>query len=304
MVIEDNIAQFANRTIENWEIGDEIEDPSETAFRISISYDDDISWADKFHKFLENEKSSETEVLVVGGWGEMAEDGSMEVIDAIVAAADRLPKLIGVFVGEVTFEECEISWIIQTDVSPILLAFPNLTHLGTRGGTNLSLGALKHAKLEHLVIESGGLDRSVVQQIGRSELPSLKHLEVWLGTDEYGANARIDDIRPIVEANKFPNLEYLGLRDSHIADEVAKLVASSDIVKQLKVLDLSLGVLTDEGAQHLLDCPHIKQLKKLDIHHHFCSEKMMEKLQQLGIEVDISESEGADSEDRYVAVGE
>ncbi len=305
MAIATDMGNFASKKIVNWEIGDKIENPSENAYRISVGYDDDISWADKFHKFLDDENSSELEALVVGGWGEMGTGtASTEVVDAIVAASDRLPKLTAIFIAEVTFEECEISWIVQSDLSPLLLAFPALTHFGARGGAELSLGALRHEKLESLVIETGGLDRRVLQQIGNSKLPNLKHLEIWLGTTEYGANFAIGDIEPIVQSSKFPKLEYLGLRDSDMADAVAELLAKSDIVKQLRILDLSLGTLGDVGAEHLLNCPQITQLKKLDIHYHYCSDNMINKLRRLGIEIDSTDGQGDNEEDRYVSVGE
>ena len=305
MSIESDKGFFAAKKIVNWEIGDKIENTAETAYRISVGYDDDMSWADKFHKFLNDENSRQLEALVVGGWGEMSTGtASTEVVDAIVAASDRLPKLNAIFVAEVTYEECEISWIVQSDLSPLLLAFPALTHFGARGGAELSLGALRHEKLESLCIETGGLDRRVLQQIAKSSLPNLKHLEIWLGTTDYGANFAIQDIEPIVQASKFPKLEYLGLRDSDMADAIAELLAKSDIIKQIRVLDLSLGTLGDEGAEHLLNCPKITQLKKLDIHYHYCSDAIVNKLKQLGIEIDATEGQGDEEEDRYVSVGE
>jgi len=80
------------------------------------------------------------------------------------------------------------------------------------------------------------------------------------------------------------------------------------VVERIRVLDLSLGTLTDEGASALLDSPAIARLEKLDVHHHFCSEEMTAKLQSLGVEVDASEREKPDIYGdevwRYVAVGE
>jgi hypothetical protein len=58
----------------------------------------------------------------------------------------------------------------------------------------------------------------------------------------------------------------------------------------------------------LLASPSIARLEKLDIHHHYCSEEMTEKLKSLGIEVDASERRepyrDCGEDHRYVAVGE
>ena len=77
------------------------------------------------------------------------------------------------------------------------------------------------------------------------------------------------------------------------------------------------GFAAEAGRYHLyvsLACPWahrtlvFRKLKKLDLHHHFCSNDMMQRLQTLGIEVDVSEREEPDEwdgqEQRFVAVSE
>jgi hypothetical protein len=57
----------------------------------------------------------------------------------------------------------------------------------------------------------------------------------------------------------------------------------------------------------LLQSPAIARLEKLDLHHHYCSEAMVERLKGLGITVDAGEHQkpdGDDEDDRYVAVSE
>ncbi|HND20468.1 MAG TPA: molybdenum metabolism regulator, partial [Acidobacteriota bacterium] len=61
----------------------------------------------------------------------------------------------------------------------------------------------------------------------------------------------------------------------------------------------------DEGAEALLKSPATAKLRFLDLHHHYCSDEMMEKLKALGIKVDLSDAQGeCDQDDRYVEVGE
>jgi hypothetical protein len=212
------------------------------------------------------------------------------------------------FIGDITYEENELSWIEQTDISPLFAAFPNLEWLGVRGGNGLVLGAPRHEKLKGLVIETGGMPRAVFESVVRAQLPQLEHLELWLGDSNYGAEVGATDLKPLLNGDLFPNLKYLGLRNSEIQDEIAQALHGAPVLKKIRVLDLSLGVLTDKGAQALLDDAAITKLEKLDLHHHFCSDEMMEKLKALPCEVDVSEQEEGDEDEdvtyRYVAHGE
>jgi hypothetical protein len=105
-------------------------------------------------------------------------------------------------------------------------------------------------------------------------------------------------------------------------------------MERLRVLDLSLGNLGDRGAEALLSIPGLTRrerlgiphrqltfdfgpaepagltrLEKLDIHHHYVSPGLVERLQALGIEVDAGEArEPEDPDDpdahRYIAHSE
>jgi hypothetical protein len=295
----------------DWEPGTPVK--AGTTYRISSVYDwkkpdATVQWLDNFDSFLQDPASQQVEGLIVGRWESAYDTSSAEIVEAIVTAREKLPHLTALFVGDMTSEECEISWITQSDVSPLLEAYPQLRYFGARGGNALTLGVLNHANLERLIIESGGLNGYVVQSVCASQYPKLKHLELWLGTDEYGATTTIEDLQPLLAGTLFPALEYLGLRDSELADPIAIALKDTQLVARLKVLDLSLGTLGDEGAQALLDNPAITNLEKLDLHYHFCSTAMMSRLQKLPIQVDVDDKQEPDEYDdesvRYVAVGE
>jgi hypothetical protein len=210
--------------------------------------------------------------------------------------------------GDIISEECEISWIHQSDVSPLFGAYPALEHFCVRGAEGLSLGSPRHAHLKSLVIQSGGLPAAVVREVAAAGLPELEHLELWLGTADYGADATVEDLEPILAGTVFPRLRYLGLRDSDIADVIAAAVARAPVTERIKVLDLSLGTLSDVGALELLQSPAVRRLERLDIHHHYCSTEVVEQLKGLGIDVDAGEPQEPDKYNgqswRYVAVGE
>lgn len=264
-------------------------------------------WSDKLAALTADPAADQVTGLVAGSW-EMGDSDSQPVVEALVAARDRLPALRALFLGDITQEENEISWIQQSDVSPLLAAYPELEHFGVRGAEGLSLGTLRHARLKLLIVESGGLPAEVVREVAAADLHELEHLELWLGEEQYGGSSTVADLAPILSGALFPKLRYMGLRDAERADEIAAAIATAPITERIRVLDLSLGTLSDQGAMSLLASSAVARLEKLDIHHHFCSEAMVEKLNGLGIALDASDRKDTEEHRgrtwRYVAVGE
>jgi len=309
MTIGEHAEEFAGKPVVDWKQDKPLADAGANVYRIAVEYDAEETWTDLLARFLQDPAAADVTGIVVGTWtGDDFSEDSSRVVEALVAAREKLPKLTALFIGDITYEECEISWIHQSDVSPLFGAYPALEHFRVRGGNGLTLGVICHDRLKSLVVESGGLDASVVRDVLRSELPALEHLELWLGTDNYGANTTIADLEPLFAGELFPSLRYLGLRDSDLENEIAQAIAQLPLLERIRVLDLSLGVLGDTGAQALLDAPALAKLEKLDIHHHYCSQEMVTRLEALPIALDASEAETPDEydgeEQRYVAVGE
>ncbi|MCX4767191.1 STM4015 family protein [Streptomyces sp. NBC_01275] len=284
------------------------------AWRITSDvYDHEETWAEAFARFCAAVDTTRVKALIVGAWEEAYENDSSVVIEALLAARDRFPALRALFLGDMTGEECEISWIVQTDVTPLLASFPELEEFGVRGGSGLRLQALKQSALQSLVIETGGLSAEVVRAVGGSDLPALVHLDLWLGTSNYGADTEAADLEPILSGARLPSLRHLALRNSDVQDAVAAAVASAPVVARLEVLDLSMGVLTDEGAEALLGGQPLTHLKHLDLFHHYLSEPLVDRVRQTlepaGVEVDLDRAGAHEDSDedtvwRYVAVGE
>ncbi|MFD5746588.1 STM4015 family protein [Streptomyces sp. NPDC127033] len=292
---------------------EELPDPASVAWRVSVgSYEAEESWEEAFARFTTTVDTTGVRALVVGSWSDAFESGSEPIVAALVAARDRLPGLRALFVGDMTSQDCEISWINQSRISPLLEAFPGLEEFGARGGTGLEFSAVRHERLRSLTVETGGLDADVVRGIGASDLPALERLDLWLGSDGYGANADVSDLAPVLAGSRLPRLRHLALRNSVIQDEIAVALAGAPVVAGLESLDLSMGTFGDEGAEALLGGQPLTHLKKLDVHHHFLSEAMQARLAATlgaaGVEVDLSGAEVPDSwgdqEHRYVAVAE
>ena len=303
MTIGYHLTRFAGKIVEDYARDTGIS-AGDIIYRIRLDWDDKQSWPEKFEQFLADPQAKNVTGIVAGMWQEAYDNDSSHIVTAIANAADKLPNLTAVFIGDITYEECEISWLIQSDMSPIFAAYPNLTHFGVRGGGSLRLANISHNNLQSLVVEAGGLDRQVIHDVLSAQLPALQHLELWLGTDHYGATGTIEDLAPLLTGTLYPNLTYLGLRDSHIADDVATAVSLAPILEKLEILDLSLGTLSDIGASALLKSEGVRGLKKLDLHHHFISDAMVAQLKALPIEVDLTDAQDDEDDWRFVAVGE
>src|SRR5215203_953055 len=179
MTIGEHITEFMGKGVVDWEPGDPVPDPEVAMPRVSVGWDENDEgkrWTDKLGALLADPASRELTGIVVGPWGEIAtgDDTAEVVVEAVVGARDRLPNLRSIFLGDVTYEESEISWIEQTDISPLLAAYPDLEHLCVRGGNNLSLGPLRHDRLQTLIVQTGGLPRGIVRQVDKSQLPELR----------------------------------------------------------------------------------------------------------------------------------
>jgi hypothetical protein len=309
MTIGGHIKMFAGRKVREFPPKREVpDDPASIAWRVS---DPDFEGGEVFVERLEELAgkpwAGQVSALVLGEWGSAFEEPPP--MDVVVGAITRMPALEAVFLGEMTSEECEISWINHTDITPLFEACPRLTTLTVRGAQGLSIKSLRHGSLRSLTFQSGGLPAEVVRAVGECEFPRLEHLELWLGTDMYGGDASVEDLAQILAGGRLPALTTLGLRDAEIADLLAEALANAPVVARLEMLDLSLGMLSDAGATALLAGQPLTHLRKLDLHHHYISEPVMRRIRaelvEAGVEVDLGDAGDPDDEDeRYVAVGE
>lgn len=249
-------------------------------------------------EILADPELSELEELVIGCWGESWDNGAQPIVDGIVEHSDKFSQIKSLFIGDMDYEECEVSWIEQADYGKLWAALPNLEKLTIKGSTNLSLGDIQHENLKSLEIICGGLPKEVIAGIGEAKLPALESLKLYIGVEDYGFDGNIEDIANMLMNSDFPNLKTLGIKDSEIQDDVAKVVTKSKYMSQIEVLDLSLGTLTDEGGQVLLDTlPDYENIKEVNLEYHYMSEDMMAKLKALSADVDVSEKQEDDEYD-------
>jgi len=233
--------------------------------------------------------------LAVGDWGDTWDESCQPILDGIVEHAEQFSHIEKLFIGLMGYEECEVSWIMQGNYSKLWAALPNLKRLAIKGSTELELGEICHEGLEELTIICGGIGSDVIASIQNAKLPNLKKLLLYVGVEDYGFDGNADTIKELLAKADFPKLQYLGITDSEIQDELTKVVLESKFMSQIETLDLSMGTLTDIGGALLLEAvPKFPNIKTLDVHYHYMSDEMEEKLKNLPICVDVSEQNEPD----------
>ena len=106
--------------------------------------------------------------------------------------------------------------------------------------------------------------------------------------------------------HKTDNAVILGLRNAEFTDKLLEVLPKAKILKQLTTLDLSMGVLTDEGAkllvQHADAYRHLEVLNVSDTYLSKAAAKTLKGVAKKVVADDLREDD--DPEWRYPAVGE
>ena len=305
MAISQHLTHWQGRPLVDF--NGQLDHPQELAYALRIRDTDTLSFEDKLKQLVESPRAGQLETLVVGTWtDEMYDCDSSEVVQGLCSVAARLPALKHLFLGEITYDEFEISWIVQSDLSPLLRAYPQLQWLNVRGGSSLSFAPTRHENLRGLVVESGGLPRKTLAQIFQLKLPALEYLELWLGSDDYGGDSALADLDPLLRDSLYPRLTQLGLCNAEYTDDIVLGLSRSAVLDRIQGLDLSRGTLGDDGCALLLANARFASLKRLDLSDNYLSHDKVDQVRQRLPFAVIGEQREAEEEDgdRYCSVSE
>ena len=293
-------------------------DPTAHTYRLRLDHDaahgDAAALADAF---LAEPNAADVDALIVGLWPTVYPKGPGPLVERLVSGHRRLPRLRRLFVGDIVCEECELSWIVQGHLGPLLQAFGSLEHFAVRYGTGLTLGKQDLPNLKSLTIQTGGMGAQVVRDVLASNLPKLEKLVLWLGTEDYGGSVTPDDLRPLLHDDILPALRWVGLCNYDGSDELAVESADAPLLGRIDVLDLSMGTLGNAGGRALLASDRIRRLDRLILRHHYVGPTVLAEMDAAAADGtfprfehdddDLEDTGGTDDEDdewRFVACGE
>ncbi|MDQ3367648.1 MAG: WGR domain-containing protein, partial [Myxococcota bacterium] len=236
------------------------------------------------------------------------DDPNESTLDDVFAilAKKAPPTLRKLHVGDFEYpDDTEMSWYHVGNMGKLWKALPNLEHLIVQGG-EFALGTLELGKLKHAEFRTGGLSKASAKAIASAACPNLEHLEIWYGTDEYGGDASVKDVLPLLARTDLPKLTTLGLKNAQFTNELCGALPKAKLLRQLKKLDLSMGILTDEGAGVLAEHKDaFTHLEVLDVSDTYVTKAGVASLKGMAKSVVAKELRAdEDPEYRYVSVGE
>lgn len=235
--------------------------------------------------------------------GDPNDDNLQDLIDLM---AKKAPPTV----RKLTFGDNvdQISWHHTGDLGKLWKGVPNLRTLEIETG-EFEVGKMVAPALERAVFITGGLSKSCGKGIATATMPNIKHLEIYYGAEDYGAGCSVKEVEPLLNRTDLPKLEYLGLKNSEFANDIAGALAGAKVLKTVKTLDLSLGTMTDEGARALANAKSsLQHLECLDLTRNYLSKEGIKLVKGICKKVITSAQEAGDEDGedvyRYVAIAE
>ena len=236
--------------------------------------------------------------------GDPNEDDLQSLIDVLAKHAPASTR-------KITFGDNidQISWHHTGKLGKLWPGVPNLRVLEIESG-DFEVGKMVAPALERAVFITGGLSKTCGRDLAKAQIPNIRHLEIYYGNHDYGADCTISEVRPLLARTDLPHLEYLGLENAEFANDIARALAGAPVLAGLKTLDLSQGTLTDEGADALVAAKaSLSHLECLDLSENFLTQRGIQAVAGLCKQVVTSAQrepwDWGDGELRYyVSVGE
>ena len=199
--------------------------------------------------------------------------------------------------------------ISSTELGDLSVLYPHLDKLEE---LRIEMGSMSFGDVMHLPalkkldIYTGGLTSSELKAINAARWPALETLWICIGEtgNDYGCDVEMADLEPILAAENLPAVKHLGLENTSLADQIAAALPTSRILPRLETLDLSKGMLSEEGAKAILaHWDAFAHLKALDLTHAYISTETADALRAKGI-VTLDELQDPDEEYRYCEISE
>jgi len=238
-----------------------------------------------------------------------ADDGMPDWWDAIHAIDQHgMPRSL----RRLEFDKGVYWDISSTDLGALSKVYPHaaaLESLYIRLG-HMELGAIVLPALRDFEVVTGGFTKDNMQSVLAAQWPLLERLVLTFGDNEdYGAECQLADVLPLLDGSRIPNVRALGIANAPFLDDLIPELVRSPVLPRLTALDLSLGTMSDAGADAIAKhADAFKHLAKLDLHRNFISDAACARVRELLPQADLAKQEAADEYDgevyRYCKIGE
>lgn len=216
-------------------------------------------------------------------------DQDNQLIAALLFHAGPRPplrKLVLADFDDTFTDNIDISRAWLGDLSALSERYPLLEDVVIKGRSVGSEQPVPHGGLASLAlvhcrrfaVRTSGMRAAMLAAIAGAPWPELVELEVWTGTTEYGSDCTLADVQKLL-AQLPPKLRVLRILDNEFTDELVPHLIAAHAAHPLDELDVSLGTLTDKGAQVLLDrAGELAGLARLRIFDNCVGPAMLERL--------------------------
>jgi hypothetical protein len=147
-------------------------------------------------------------------------------------------------------------------------------------GEHLGAFIRKTHRLEELVLRNVFFD---LRHLSEASLRQLRLLVL-----DVLPTVSLADLQALLQPSRVPNLIELYLRHSGIGDEGIDWIVRSEMLRQLKVLELSQAGISDRGARSLAACPDLRGLRHLNLQGNRLGEQGLRLLREVGIDVQLN----------------
>jgi uncharacterized protein (TIGR02996 family) len=229
------------------------------------------------------------------------EDNSYEQV--VEAMWERRPLVVrSLFLGDFVSEETELNWSTIGEIGKLWEAAPRLRSLHLRSGS-MYLGKIVAPELRSLEIYTGGLPDEAITSIANATWPEIETLDVMFGRDSSGNEVR--ELGPLLAARGVPKLRRLGIKNFEFHADLVAALPGAAVLRQLEVLDLSMGTLGDEEAARLAAAGSaFAHLKELIVDDNMLSDEGLAALGRIGCPITSHGQRRMEDGDRYASVYE
>lgn len=148
------------------------------------------------------------------------------------------------------------------------------------------LAGLSLPRCRRFAVRTSGMRVAMLETIAAAAWPELVELELWTGTPDYGCDCALGDVVKLL-IRVPPKLRVLRILNCEFTDDLLPHLLALHAAHPLDEIDLSLGTLTDAGAQLLLGrATELAALARLRIFDNCIGTAMLERLRASALPIE------------------
>ena len=275
------------------------------AATLGAHWDHSVTAAELVGALLRLNSARLLEGLTVGLADNEGENDYTDVVDAIASTSPH-QALTTLSIGECQSDEASLPITNSGDLTPLYRALPGLRALSVRAGI-IQPGKIVLPEIREFTYITCGLRRPALHRFCAAQWPRLEKMVLYLGEAAAGSDCTMADMeRLLASLGGLAGLTHLGLVNSELADMLPEALIRSKVLPRLEWLDLSMGMMSNSGAQILAtNADYFGHLSWLDLDRSYIGPQGQKSLRQaFGARVHLGTQNDDDPRWRSVSLRE